>query len=518
MNRLMIVMCVVLVVEVSAFGQGVGKPAAALELVDATGVRAIDVEVSIDGKSFDAHWLATFDAIFAFADINGDGALKADEVSLVPSARAVRLSLGSAFAPPVSPVVSVATLTGRDAESCSREELRHYYLRNGVGELAIGCGRLSGTAAITEALVAALDKDRDRRVSRAEVQEAETALRRYDANDDELIGVGELVANATYPGTSATETLHSQSTYSLTGPGGDRVLRRVKAEPAEAEGAESTTTRSDVANRTVWSIRVTDEIEASPLAVAFSGRIESWAVPGIHGELQERLRAEVTSAEPEAVTGENGDQQQRRRESRDWLIALVDRNRDGKADSEEVEAWLTLQKQICRGQILLSVYSGGGLFELLDADHNAGLSVRELRDAWTTLESASSTMQEAVDVARIPEGLMLIVSPGYPEQLSRTAGVAAEWFQKMDRNADGDVSRREFTGSPAQFQRVDADGDGLISREEAWAAGRRRRNSWGGPKRPTQATRPFFSPAGRAHCWASQQWHPASRSAVSPGS
>lgn len=66
---------------------------------------------------------------------------------------------------------------------------------------------------------------------------------------------------------------------------------------------------------------------------------------------------------------------------------------------------------------------------------------------------------------------MLIVSPGYPEQLSRTAGVAPEWFQKMDRNADGDVSRREFTGSPAQFQRVDADGDGLISREEARAAG-----------------------------------------------
>jgi hypothetical protein len=40
----------------------------------------------------------------------------------------------------------------------------------------------------------------------------------------------------------------------------------------------------------------------------------------------------------------------------------------------------------------------------------------------------------------------------------------------MDRNADGDVSRREFTGSPAAFTRLDADSDGLISVGEARAS------------------------------------------------
>jgi len=470
-------MCVVLALDVPAVAEEVAAPAAVLELVDATGVRTIDVEIAIDGRPFDAHWQATFDAIFAFTDVNADGVITAEELRLVPSAQAMRLSLGSAFAPPVSPVQTVATLTGRDSDSCSREALRDYYRRNGVGDLFVGCGRLSGTAAITQALVAALDQDRDGRVSRAELQEAETSLRRYDANDDELIGVAELVANATYPGTSATRSLRAESTYSLSEQSGDRVLRRVKKGSAAEGRAEqpdakaATADRAGAVNHSVWTIRVAEKIEASPLLVAYSGRIESWAVPGAIGDLQTRLRAEVTAPEPDASNGGNEDQQQRRRASRDWLIPLVDRNRDGKAAKEEIDAWLALQSQICRGQILLSVYSGGGLFELLDADHNAGLSLRELRSAWQKLESASATVQDAVDLPRVPEGLLLIVSQGYPEQLARTPAVGPEWFGKMDRNSDGDVSRREFTGSPTQFQRVDADGDGLISREEAAAAG-----------------------------------------------
>jgi hypothetical protein len=39
----------------------------------------------------------------------------------------------------------------------------------------------------------------------------------------------------------------------------------------------------------------------------------------------------------------------------------------------------------------------------------------------------------------------------------------------MDRNQDGDVSQREFLGTPEEFKRIDADGDGLISPAEAEA-------------------------------------------------
>ena len=44
------------------------------------------------------------------------------------------------------------------------------------------------------------------------------------------------------------------------------------------------------------------------------------------------------------------------------------------------------------------------------------------------------------------------------------------WFRKMDRNNDGDVSRREFLGSLEDFRRIDVDGDGLIDQSEADAA------------------------------------------------
>jgi hypothetical protein len=44
------------------------------------------------------------------------------------------------------------------------------------------------------------------------------------------------------------------------------------------------------------------------------------------------------------------------------------------------------------------------------------------------------------------------------------------WFQRMDRNRDGDVSSREFLGSAEIFQRLDADQDGLLSAVEAEAA------------------------------------------------
>ena len=43
------------------------------------------------------------------------------------------------------------------------------------------------------------------------------------------------------------------------------------------------------------------------------------------------------------------------------------------------------------------------------------------------------------------------------------------WFRKMDRNGDGDVSRREWLGSAEEFRKIDTDGDGLISAEEAEA-------------------------------------------------
>ena len=47
----------------------------------------------------------------------------------------------------------------------------------------------------------------------------------------------------------------------------------------------------------------------------------------------------------------------------------------------------------------------------------------------------------------------------------RTAGPL--WFRKMDKNRDGEVSRREFLGEVAQFEKIDQNHDGFIDLSEA---------------------------------------------------
>lgn len=59
---------------------------------------------------------------------------------------------------------------------------------------------------MTDAILAALDGDRDGRVTEAEWSAAEKLLK-ADRDGDELIGAGELVPKVLYPGTAGTTTL-----------------------------------------------------------------------------------------------------------------------------------------------------------------------------------------------------------------------------------------------------------------------------------------------------------------------
>jgi len=48
---------------------------------------------------------------------------------------------------------------------------------------------------------------------------------------------------------------------------------------------------------------------------------------------------------------------------------------------------------------------------------------------------------------------------------SRREEMAAR-FERADRNGDGQIARREWTGTTAAFKRMDEDGDGIVTRQE----------------------------------------------------
>jgi Ca2+-binding EF-hand superfamily protein len=162
------------------------------------------------------------------------------------------------------------------------------------------------------------------------------------------------------------------------------------------------------------------------------------------------------------------------------LFSLADRNADGKLTVAEVEAWFDLQAKAITSYVSLAVTENGrGLFEILDANRDGSLGLRELRTAWERLRPYDLHGHGAIARADIPRQFQLTLGLGQatafarpitgPGMVQATAVTARGpvWFRKMDRNGDGDVSLREFIGTREEFDKIDTDHDGLISVEEA---------------------------------------------------
>jgi Ca2+-binding EF-hand superfamily protein len=106
---------------------------------------------------------------------------------------------------------------------------------------------------------------------------------------------------------------------------------------------------------------------------------------------------------------------------------------------------------------------GPKLLEQLDRDGKGQLTRDDLpRNYLLTLKRGPSDRGDANPQAAF---LALYMGAGQSEPEQPKTGPV--WFRKMDRNRDGDVSRKEFLGSDEDFRMIDTDGDGLISLEEA---------------------------------------------------
>jgi Ca2+-binding EF-hand superfamily protein len=171
-------------------------------------------------------------------------------------------------------------------------------------------------------------------------------------------------------------------------------------------------------------------------------------------------------------------------------FAAMDRDGDGMLYEKEMLAYLdgieSLRKLANKSCLTLTVMDEGkGLFERIDRDGDGRLSVRELRQMPRLLEQLDADGDGYLARDEIPrryKGTFDLGSsaggPGGARAIVFRAGMGGPapapaktkgpvWFRKMDRNRDGDVSRREWLGTDEEFRAIDTDGDGLISLQEA---------------------------------------------------
>jgi Ca2+-binding EF-hand superfamily protein len=169
------------------------------------------------------------------------------------------------------------------------------------------------------------------------------------------------------------------------------------------------------------------------------------------------------------------------------LWEVIDRDHDGKVYLKELLAFGDRQAEAARRRLILTTDDQGrAIFRILDLDRDRRLGAREVMRTVDRVMTWDSDGDSRVSPDEIPyHFLVTIARSGLPgltggaagNPASQTMGAASyagraagpEWFQKMDRNRDGDVSRREFLGLRDQFDRLDRDKDGLIDADEAGA-------------------------------------------------
>jgi Ca2+-binding EF-hand superfamily protein len=167
----------------------------------------------------------------------------------------------------------------------------------------------------------------------------------------------------------------------------------------------------------------------------------------------------------------------------DVTFSQTDRNHDGKLFREELLMFLDGHAMAAQSRIVMSVLANNqSLFEALDGNDDNRLSAREFANASDAVAPLDQNQDGLLHKAELDQNYRITFSMGEPQLFQRsmlnsrpavprpmtssnTSG--PNWFRRMDRNQDGDISWREFLGPRPAFDKLDDNHDGLIDADEA---------------------------------------------------
>jgi Ca2+-binding EF-hand superfamily protein len=171
------------------------------------------------------------------------------------------------------------------------------------------------------------------------------------------------------------------------------------------------------------------------------------------------------------------------------LFDQIDADGDGKIFGEEMKEFIRARGEPVAMTCQINIYDdGAGFFSTLDTNGDRRISMREMRYADKTLTRMERDDKPGLSLAEPTRRFRIEftrgvfnpfgnqerrVNPQMPTAQVDTIkprAVGPIWFQRWDRNNDGDITWREFLGPRDAFEQLDADRDDLIDPKEAEAA------------------------------------------------
>jgi Ca2+-binding EF-hand superfamily protein len=537
----------------------------------------IRLHVRVDGRPVQAGWDGFMKYLFAYLDVNGDGVLNKEEAERAPTVEQIISGIpnsgfgafGGMGGGPTHP--TMAELDADKDGKVTLAELAAYYKSHGFAPFQLqteakqpnpfgqffGGSREPTVEAVSEAIFALLDTNKDGKLTKEELAAAPAVLLRLDENDDEMIVPQELAKPAPIgggmggmmgfkgPGTAEADSRLmlvestrktskelvrqilarygpssdnpmtkklsrkdlglDEATFAKLDSNGDGVLdaselARFLDRPADVEmvirlGAKAGEARVELAGK---AGPLTGKVKWLPgLALLELGatRVELRGTDAdradrLGGLLRQQYVAQFKQADKDA-SGYLDEKEAKASGLFKDLFQAMDRKGNGKVYEKDLIAYLdqlVKLKNLGRAGCVTLVLTNQsrGLFDLLDVDRDGRLSVREMRGAVKLLDQLGAAGKGFLTRADMPKSYLLTLRRGGSLRGGFDFNAALEeiyggyeatdvdyptagplWFQKMDKNRDGDVSRKEFLGTDEQFRLIDTDGDGLISLEEA---------------------------------------------------